>query len=469
MAQKRIRRIPTLCATVNVNVRYRYHGRIARCGTVWEHACASTAGARGPLFSEATMTSTSHWQVELSATAGALPIEPLTGSHDTDVAVIGAGITGVSAALWLARSGVRVVVLEGRTVAAGASGRNGGFLLSGTAESYSAAVARFGRERARRIWEFSVRNHEIARELVGELAAQGWETGYQQLGSLRIAASESELEEIQASLPLMAEDDLRVERVTRGELPACLRAAYFGGVRYPTDGEIQPARFVTGIAALAARAGAEIFQESPVTGLSADDDGWRVQTRDGSVHARRLLLATNAWLPTIGEYVGAEWLTRAIAPTRGQMLVTAPAPDRLFDCPCYADDGYQYWRQLADGRLAVGGWRNRSFETEATTDETARVEVQTHLDDFVHVTLGLADLPIEQRWAGIMAFSADGLPLIGRVPGVNECYIAGGYTGHGNAYALHATQVIAALMLGGDHPAADLFEPGRIAESADRQ
>jgi glycine/D-amino acid oxidase-like deaminating enzyme len=179
------------------------------------------------------------------------------------------------------------------------------------------------------------------------------------------------------------------------------------------------------------------------------------------------LLATNAWLPTIGAQFGADWLTRAITPTRGQMLVTAPAPDRLFDCPCYADDGYQYWRQLADGRLAVGGWRNHSFATEATTDEAAHPGVQSHLDDFVHVTLGLTELPIEQRWAGIMAFSADGLPLVGRVPGVRECYVAGGYTGHGNAYALHATQVVAALMQGEDHPAADLFEPGRFANGAE--
>ncbi|MGH2487254.1 MAG: NAD(P)/FAD-dependent oxidoreductase [Ktedonobacterales bacterium] len=413
------------------------------------------------------MTSISHWQAELAATASALPRERLTGSHDTDVAIVGAGITGVAAALWLTRAGVHVVVLEGRTVAAGASGRNGGFLLSGTAESYSAAVARFGRTRARRIWEFSTKNHQIARELVGELAAQGCETGYRQQGSLRIAASESEMEEIQASLPLMADDNLRVERVTREELPTRLRGAYFGGVRYPTDGEIQPARFVTGIASLAVRAGARIYQASPVLGLTATDDGWRVRTPDGKVHARRILLATNALLPAIGAQLGADWLARAITPTRGQMLVTAPVSERLFDSPCYADDGYQYWRQLADGRLAIGGWRNRSFATEATTDETAQTEVQSHLDDFAHVTLGLTKLPIEQRWAGVMAFSADGLPLVGRVPGVRECYVAGGYTGHGNAYALHATQVVAALMLGGDHPAADLFEPGRFAESAD--
>lgn len=414
------------------------------------------------------MGSTSYWQADLASDGVSSGFETLSGTIETDVAIIGGGVTGVAAALWLARGGLRAAVLESRAIAAGASGRNGGFLLSGTSESYGAAVARFGRDRARRIWEFSTRNHALAREWVDALSSLGWRAGYAQHGSLRIAASESELAEIESGLPLMVEDGIRAERVTRADLPASLRDAYFGGVYYPTDGEVQPARFVTGIARLAANSGARIFENSAAIGIAHGDGRWTVQTPGGVVIASSVLLATNAWLPESGPLIDAEWLSQVITPTRGQMITTVPAAQGLFPCPCYADDGYQYWRQLPDGRLAVGGWRNMSFATEATSDETPAQEVQTHLDAFVHETLKLPELEIDRRWAGIMAFSRDGLPLVGRVPGsAAGCYISGGYTGHGNAYALYATQVIAALIQGHEHPAADLFDPSRFLASGE--
>jgi len=413
---------------------------------------------------EDELSSTSHWQAEFADIDNSRSARgPLAGDTTADVVILGAGITGTSAALWLARAGTRVAVLEARYVAAGASGRNGGFLLSGTSESYGTAVAHYGRERTRRIWGYSVANAELARTCIGELAESGWDCGFRQNGSLRIASSEGELAEILAGIPLMREDGWRAEPVDRTMLAQRIQAAYFGGAYYPLDGEIQPARFVAGLARLAERAGAIIYEESPATVIEASQELVTVRTAAGSITAGALLLATNAWTPEFAGRVGADWLGRTITPTRGQMLVTAPVTERVFECPYYADEGYQYWRQLADGRLAVGGWRNQSFETETSLDETPADSVQRHLDGFVHETLGLSDTPIERRWAGIMAFSTDGLPLIGRLPGTPRVYIAAGYTGHGNAYALHASRVVADLLQGRAHPDADLFDPARLA------
>lgn len=409
------------------------------------------------------MGSTSFWQAECLEHEPGLLGEQLQGEQQADVAIVGAGITGTSLALWLAREGVRVAVIEARRVAMGASGRNGGFLLAGTAETYSEAIARYGHAHARRIWAFSVANHALAEQLVGEMEADGWPSGHHQTGSLRIACSQRELDEINASIPLLLADGWRAEAIGHEQLPERLRATYLGGAFYPLDGEIQPAQFVTGIARLARNAGAAFYEESPVQSLHPGADGVTVQTTGGTLHARRLVLATNAWLPTVGAQLGAQWLDGAIKPTRGQMLTTAPVAERLFDCPCYADDGYQYWRQLKDGRLAVGGWRNHSIATEYTADETPGDEVQHHLDTFVRETLRLPDAAIERRWAGIMAFSRDGLPLVGLLPGVEHAYISGGYTGHGNAYALRASRVIADTILGRNHPDADLFDPARFA------
>jgi glycine/D-amino acid oxidase-like deaminating enzyme len=219
---------------------------------------------------------------------------------------------------------------------------------------------------------------------------------------------------------------------------------------------------VTGLALLAQQAGAIFHAESPVSAITASDHGMTLTTPQGKVQARDVVLATNAWLPEIGAQLGVDWLASCIKPTRGQVIATEPIDEQLFPAPCSADEGYQYWQQLADGRLVVGGWRNHSFDTEATMNETPGGEVQRQLDAFVHETLHLPAVRITHRWAGIMAFSRDGLPLIGKLPDRPHCYIAGGFTGHGNASALQAASIIRELVAGRTHPQADLFDPARF-------
>src|SRR5215470_15086269 len=265
--------------------------------------------------------SVSYWQDD-AARATPEAVEPLRGDFEADVAVVGAGITGMALAVELARAGARVAVVEARRAAAGASGRNAGFLLAGTAEPYVVAREHYGSERARRAWAFSQDNTALAHERIGELAALGWECGYQQTGSMRLACTEAEFGAIRTSIALLQEDGWEAHLVTREDLPPRLRSHYLGGSFHPADGEIHPARFVRGLAELARRAGAAIFEESPVRTLSEDKRGVRVHTDAGVVRARQLALATNAWLPRLGPMLGQGWLADVITPTRGQMLVT---------------------------------------------------------------------------------------------------------------------------------------------------
>lgn len=412
------------------------------------------------------MGSTSYWQAETDSHAPpAPPPSPLAGDVTADVLVIGAGITGTAAALWLAREGARVVVLEGRAVAASASGRNGGFLLGGTADTYAATIARHGRALARRAWAFSVQNQRLAADLLEELAWNGWSCGYQRNGSMLLAANESELEAIWESIRLLLEDGYEAIQLDAGELPSRIRGTYLGGAYHPSDGEVQPAQLVRGLAYLARRSGAIIYEGSTVTGLVEAGAEVVARTPGGTVRAGHAVLATNARLPELLDQVGATWLGARVRPTRGQVLATAPVKEEVFTCPCYADEGYQYWRQLPDGRLVVGGWRNRSFDTEYTDDETPGPPIQDHLERFLRQTLRLAPdvAPVTHRWAGTMAFSDDRLPLVGHVPGSSRCYVSGAYTGHGNANALAAARVVSDLIRGGAHPDADLFDPARLA------
>jgi gamma-glutamylputrescine oxidase len=411
---------------------------------------------------ESNTGSTSFWQEAFQETS--IPAS-LSGTVQTDVAILGGGITGISAALWLARAGIPVSVLEARRVAAAASGRNGGFIADGTTELYADAIERHGRERARRMWAFSVANHAYAEQFLQELEEQNWRCDYRRTGSLKLAASEGELATISKSVALMREDGWQASMLEREELPARLQRSYHGGAFFPANGALQPVRFVTGLAQLAQQAGAATYEASPVMTIEQRSGYIELATPQGIMRAQQVILAANAWLPTLGKLLGADWLARCITPTRGQVIATEPLSERILPYPCSANEGYQYWRQLEDRRLIVGGWRNRSFETEARTyDESPYEGIQQHLDDFVHTALDLPDTRIAARWAGIMAFTPDTLPLTGQLPCLPCFYICGGYTGHGNAFAIHAARLVSDLVQGKPNADAELFDPARFVQ-----
>ncbi len=396
----------------------------------------------------------------------------LAGPASAEVAIIGGGITGAACALWLARAGRRVILLEQETIAHGASGRNGGFLIAGTAETYERAIALYGRARARRLFTFSAANNQAVRDLAAELEQQGWATGYRRTGSLRLADSPAELAEVQTSLALLAEDGWPSETIDEVHLPARLCGHYLGGAYFPDDGELQPARFVLGLARLASQAGASIHERAPALSIQETGETVSIETPAGIVQAQTVIFAGNAWLGDLLRLLPeppARLAERAVTPTRGQMLATAPIEERLFDCPIYAHYGYQYWRQLQDGRLVIGGWRDHAPDRDQHAPTQAPTDlVQGHLERFLFEVLKLpAETPITHRWAGLMAFTPDSLPVVGWAPGSRRILLCGGYTGHGNAMAVLCAQVAADLACGTPNTEAEIFRPERLQDDAD--
>jgi glycine/D-amino acid oxidase-like deaminating enzyme len=352
-----------------------------------------------------------------------------------DVAIIGAGITGCSCALGLARAGLSVRVHDARGIAEGASGRNGGFALRGGAARYDVARETYGADAAKELW----RRTEGALERLEQLAGES----FRRTGSLRLAADDEERDDIRAEYEALHEDGFAAE--WRDEL-AHLRPEFRGAIFHPPDGSLQPGRFVRGLAELAAGEGVSFREHDHVAALDDLDAEQIVIATDGS--GRGLL-------PELDD---------AVWPARGQVITTEPLSERLFDCPHYARNGFDYWQQLTDGRIVLGGFRDFSILTEMTDEETTTEPIQKALDAFLVELLGYMP-EVTHRWAGIFGLTQDLLPLVGRVPSRDGTWIAAGYSGHGNVLGLMCGELVAAALLGREDPLLELFTPARLLVS----
>jgi gamma-glutamylputrescine oxidase len=370
----------------------------------------------------------SYWLLE---EAPARPSVRLDGPPD--VVVVGGGVTGCSCALELARRGLRVRLNEAREIAGGASGRNGGFALRGSALPYPDAVRDLGRDAAQALWRLSERAIDTIESLAGD--------ALRRVGSLRLAADEVELTELRAEADALAADGFAVDWLD--SLPPPLDGLFAGGFRHPADGALQPARWVRGLAAHAAAAGAEIREHEPLTRLDR-------------LHGAQVVVATDGYTSGLVPELDA-----VLRPTRGQVLVTEPLDRELFPGPHYARHGYDYWQQLSDGRLVVGGQRDAALEDEWTADEAVTPTVQRRIEAAVERLTG-ARPAVEHRWSGIWGTTPDLLPLAGRVPGREGVWVAAGYSGHGNVLGFACGELLAAAIAGEEPSVLALFDPSRL-------
>src|SRR6185503_7349441 len=220
--------------------------------------------------------------------------------------------------------------------------------------------------------------------------------------------TEEEAEDQRASLPLLAEDGFRMREIPVSEAVPADAARHFHAAFFdPQDGEIHPVRFLHGVAHGAAARGARLFEHSRVRSARWQDGQWTATLDGGRVRARTVVLASNATAP-----LDVPALDPLIKPRRGQMLCTAPLDRRVAEHPTYAHWGYHYWRQTADNRLVIGGWRDLELDTEVGHDLSTTPSIQAAIERGLH-QLVPGGAPIERRWAGTLAVARDGRPLVG--------------------------------------------------------
>ena len=381
------------------------------------------------------------------------PRPPLAGDAEVEVCVVGGGVGGLSCARRLAEHGLDTLLLEGRTVAGGASGRNGGFLLAGASAFHVDARERYGREAARRLYAHTLRAQE---ELYALAEVLGAGEAVRRVGCLRLAASDEEALHVLRHIDALHEDGFPAERVEGEDLPPVLRRIGRVACLTAHDGALQPARWIRTLARAAEQAGARICEGSAVESpVPAPGEG-EVRTRRGGVRARHVVVAADGALPQlVPEYADR------IRSRRLHMVATAPLPDRMLDGVVYSCWGYEYFQQLPDRRFALGGFSDVDGEQSYTTTEDGNPAIWERLADYVHGELGVNGVPVTHRWVGVVGYGVDGRPYVGPVPGRDGLHVLGGYSGTGNLVGYVAGGAVAERIATGHSEDVGLFAADR--------
>ena len=350
------------------------------------------------------------------------PRPPLENDIEVEACVIGGGVGGLSCARRLAQHGIDTVLLEGGTVAGGASGRNGGFLIAGTAAFHNDARARFGIARARAMYAATLAAQEEIYELAAELGAG---EALRRVGLLRLAVSDDEAEHVREHAAALREDGFPGVTVEREDLPPALRRTGLVGCLTDHDGALHPARWYRMLAAAAEAAGARIHERTRVEAPVAAPGEGPLLTERGAVRARHVVVAADGALPALVPEYEARVRSRRL-----HMVATKPLPATV-DNLVYARWGFEYLQQRPDGRILVGGFSDVDGEDSYTDSDAGSPLIWERVDAYLREDLGVS-AELTHRWAGVVGYSDDALPYVGEVPGRPGLYVSGGYSGVGN-------------------------------------
>lgn len=386
--------------------------------------------------------------------------EPLSGAIEADVAIVGAGFTGLWTALFLKQlePGASVVVLDAERAGYGGSGRNAGIAGESIDHSHELAIAHFGLEEAREL-------ARLGRENLGELEAflseRGIDAGWERTGQLTVALQPEHRTALESALRAaeslgVADARLLSAEETRAELASPL---YLGAILFPRHALLDPVRLVEGLREEAIRRRVRVCEQTPVTGFSFPRDRVRVATARGTVTARRVVLATNAYthhlvprllkrfLPLYDYVLVSEPLTVAQREAIGWRQRRAVVDSRAF---------FNYYRLTDDGRILFG--TSEAAYYPGNRVETACDHSPAHYaslrESFRRHFPALADLAFPFAWGGPIASTTRLTPFFGLLAG--RVAYGLGYTGHGIGSTRLAGKILALLTLERRSPLLDL-------------
>jgi len=359
-----------------------------------------------------------------------------------DVAILGAGYTGLSAARTLAKAGASVVVLEKQTPDWGASSRNGGQVLTGMKLGPATLLARFGRERARALYQSSLDAIDFVERLVAE---QQIDCGFRRAGHLAAACKPSHFEHFKHEQELLEREfGRRVRLISRSEQRSELGTDYYhGALLDERSAALQPAKYVRGLAAAAERAGASLHEQTPALRIVRESGGYRVETSRGALAAKDIFVATNGYTDA-----AAPLFRRRVIPVGSYIIATEPLGEEraaallprsrvVFDSKNFLF----YFRLSDDHRLLFGGRAQFTPANESSTRTSAEILRRGMVEVFPE----LARVAVEFAWSGNVAFTMDLSPHAGRLGGL---HYAMGYCAHGVGIASLLGDVMADVLLG---------------------
>jgi len=366
-----------------------------------------------------------------------------------EVAVIGAGFTGLSAARTLAKRGAKVAVLESETIGWGASSRNGGMVLTGMKLGVNQLISMYGRELTRRMYAASLATIDCVEQIIREEAI---DCDFSRCGHLEVACKQKHFDDYARQAEVIAREfNHQMCVVPKHELSAEIGSTiYYGGMVDEVSAGLNPARYVAGLSRAAMKAGAEIFESARVEVLqresSQGESGWKITTSRGKLWAREVFVGTSGYT---GKATPA--LQKKIIPIGSFIITTEILPEALAhelsprNRMIYDSKNYLYYYRLTPDRRMLFGGRAAFFpENDRTIRRSAEILHRGMIDVYPH----LRDAKVEYVWGGTLDFAFDIMPHAGQIDGM---YYAVGYAGHGVAMATHQGQKMAELM-SGDKP-----------------